>query len=375
MSIARVSGLALLLCACGAGEASFVAPESVAPPRFTFEDVAFPGEVWSLADAREAGWDPTDLEAIAAMAEASLSTGLCVVYQGRLLLDRQWKPDDSGLAAADREAFRWTFHGQDDSGRFVQDVTSIQKSVIALLMVQAEERGDLAFEDALLTDLDRSTLRVLPELAEGVTLQQLLTMTANVTSEIHGPGTRWAYDPLAPQLLLDALKARTNRDLDDLLSELTEPLGAASIAWATYPEFPTLAGTVATDLDLARVGLLVQEHGRWGETQLLPAEAIGELLRPSQRFNPSYGMLWMLNRPGAILPGGGRLKRRPLPHAPEDVVFAQGRSDCALMVSASEQLVVVRLGARVPGRGGAMGAGMEFWDELWRLLMEARPSE
>jgi CubicO group peptidase (beta-lactamase class C family) len=365
----------LLLCACGSGEAPFVEPEPAAPPRFTFEDVEFPGEEWPLADARGAGWDPADLEAIAALAEASLSTGLCVVYQGRLLLARQWKPDDSGLATADREAFRWTFQGQDAAGRFVQDVTSIQKSVVALLTVQAKERGDLTYADALLTDLDPATLGVLPELAEGVTLRQLLTMTANVTSEVHGPGTRWAYDPLAPQLLLDVLKARSDRDLDELLLELFGPLQTSALGWATYPEYPSLVGLVATDLDLARVGLLVQERGRWGDSQLLPAAAVAELLRPSQPFNPSYGMLWMLNRPGAILPGGDRLERRPLPHAPEDVVIAQGRSDCALMISASEQLVVVRLGARVPGRGGAMGAGMEFWDELWRLLMEARPSE
>ena len=375
MSIARASGWALLVCACAPGEAPFVEPEAVAPPRFTFEDVEFPGEEWSLVNTREAGWDPADLEAIAALAEASLSTGLCVVYQGRLLLKRQWKPDDSGLAAADREAFRWTFQGRNDAGGFVQDVTSIQKSVIALLMVQARERGDLTYADALLTDLDPGTLRVLPELAENVTLHQLLTMTANVTSEIHKPGTRWAYDPLAPQLLLDVLKARTGRDLDDLLAELTAPLGTVSMAWANYPEYPTLVGLVATDLDLARVGLLVQEHGRWGNRQLLPADAVAELLRPNQAFNPNYGMLWMLNRPGAILPGGDRLERRPLPHAPEDVVIAQGRSDCALMVSPSEQLVVVRLGARVPGRGGALGAGMDFWDEMWRLLMEARPGE
>jgi hypothetical protein len=113
--------LALALCACGPGEVPFVEPEAVAPPRFTFEDAEFPGDEWPLADARAAGWDPADLEAIAALAETSLSTGLCVVYQGRLLLARQWKPDDSGLAAADREAFRWTFQGQNDAGRFVQD--------------------------------------------------------------------------------------------------------------------------------------------------------------------------------------------------------------------------------------------------------------
>lgn len=376
MSIARsFACAALILCGCDARDGSDAVAQPWPAPRLAFDATTFPGDDWTVTPAAEAGWDPADLEAVAQLAEGALSTGLCVVYQGRLLLARQWKPDDSVLDEADREAFRWTFRGQRPSGRFVQDVTSIQKSVVALLMARARERGDLDYDDALTEGLDPTSSDLAPELAAGVRLRHLLTMTADMQGGDRVPGSRWAYDPRAPHLLLEALVARTGRDLDDLLAELSDSLGADSLAWARYPEFPGVVGLTATDLDLARIGLCVQELGRWGESAWLAPESVAELVRPSQAHNPNYGMLWMLNRPGAVLPGGERLQRRPLPHAPADLAIAQGRSDCALMVSPSERLVVVRFGARVPGRGGALGAGMDFWDELWRLLMEARPHE
>lgn len=375
MSIARPAWLALFLCGCGTGEPNVSDVEPFAPARFTYESTEFPGDAWEVTEAAGAGWDPAELEAIADLAEGAWSTGLCVVYQGRLLLDRQWKPDDSALPDAEREAFRWTFRGQHPSGRYLQDVTSIQKSVVSLLLAGARERGELRYDERLLEVVDPEGLRVPPGQAEGVTLFQLMTMTSNVSGEVHGPGSRWAYDPLAPQLLLDVLQRRAAGGIDGVLADFARSLGASSLGWTSYPEYPTLVGLAATDLDLARIGLLVQEGGRWGEVQLLPEAAVAELIRPSQALNPNYGMLWMLNRPGAVLPGGERLEGRPLPHAPEDLAIAQGRSDCALMISPSEQLVVVRLGARVPGRGGALGAGMDFWDELWRRLMEARPCE
>ena len=46
--------------------------------------------------------------------------------------------------------------------------------------------------------------------------------------------------------------------------------------------------------DLVRVGRLVLDGGRWGDTQSLPEAWIDEMLRPLRRVGPNvgYGYLW-----------------------------------------------------------------------------------
>lgn len=365
--------VALALAACRPDGPSPGEVERTAP-RPTYAETAFPGESWPITPAADAGWDPERLEDLARFAEGNRTSSLCIVYQGRLLLDRSWRPKLSDLSPMDRQAVEWTLLERLPDGRWLQDVASIEKSLVALLLAVAERRGELAYDDRVFDHLPRDSADLPFDLSNRVTISHLTNMTSGLHQGGAAPGEVWSYDPMAPQVLLLVLEAAGTRSLEQRLREdLAEPLGARSLRWTRHPERPAYRGLGCTARDLARLGLLVQTRGRWGDRELLARAEMEELLRPSQDLNPNYGRLWFLNRPGALLPGGARLEDAPLPFAPDDLVVALGIADSALMVSESEQLVVVRMGAPIPGSRSGRGAGLEFLDELWRRLLAARP--
>ena len=108
--------------------------------------------------------------------------------------------------------------------------------------------------------------------------------------------------------------------------------------------------------NLARVGLLMQAGGKWaGKPVLSNDEFRLASLRSSQMLKPEYGYLWWLNK----------TKRNRF--APADTYAANGALGRRVFVSASEGLVVVRLGDE-PGEIGTAGFDREFW----RRLMAAK---
>jgi len=85
----------------------------------------------------------------------------------------------------------------------------------------------------------------------------------------------------------------------------------------------------ASELDHARVGLLVARDGLWGDRRVLPEGWVRELRRPSA-LNPGYGLLWWLNT-----------GRRQLPAAPETSFFALGAGNHVIWIDPALDLVVV----------------------------------
>ena len=63
--------------------------------------------------------------------------------------------------------------------------------------------------------------------------------------------------------------------------------------------------SIAHARDLARVGLLVLDRGRWKGQVLLDDEFLERALETSQAFNPSYGYLWWLPTEATALLSGG----------------------------------------------------------------------
>ena len=122
--------------------------------------------------------------------------------------------------------------------------------------------------------------------------------------------------------------------------------------------------------DMARFGLLMQRAGRWGDREVVPADELDRVLRPSQPLNPSYGELWWLNGQEAHqLPQRPRRPGPLLPSAPEDLVSALGADDQKIYVSRSTGLVVTRLGQAAAPRAASLS---DFDDELWKRLLAAR---
>jgi CubicO group peptidase (beta-lactamase class C family) len=197
---------------------------------------------------------------------------------------------------------------------------SVSKSMLGLLVGVLAARGEL--------DPARAVSDVLPQVAgtayRGATIRQLLDMRAGIAFDedylaTSGPIVEYrkstGWNPLAPgdtpsdlhsfyaaltqadgphggpfryvspntDLLGWVIERATGRRYAELMSELLwQPMGARFSAYITVDRLgaPRCAGGIcATVQDLARLGQLVVEGGRRGNTQVVPAAWLEDILR------------------------------------------------------------------------------------------------
>ena len=165
--------------------------------------------------------------------------------------------------------------------------------------------------------------------------------------ELKAPGTYYEYNDVRVNVLALALLMRFGRPLPEVLRErVMDPIGASrewewhgySTSWIDVGGRRVQSvsggahwggGIFIGARDHARLGLLMARGGRWGDRQILPASWIDASFTPSP-VNPSYGLLWWLNR------GGARHRS-----APETSVFALGAGNNMIWIDPENDLVTV----------------------------------
>ncbi len=314
-----------------------------------------PGSGWEVAEPAAAGLDPGHLESTVravTRGDAGLLHSLVIVRGGRLVVEEY-------------------FHG---FGR--EDLHEIQsgtKSVASLMVGIARDRGEIG-------DLDTPVLEWFPELAvaagdgwETVTLEHLLTMTAGldwdrrevlrppgpgpaVFAEVigrrvaHEPGSRWLYNGADVELLGGVLHRATGLHADELAARaLFAPLGITAWDWelGKTEGYPSLAGTLELrPLDMAKIGQLVLDQGRWRGRQVISEEWIAESTGPRVASGDAaqmYGYLWQ------------RLDA-PLGAARHPVLVASGwGSQFIHVVPALDVVIVTTGGNHLNGKTFAIG--------------------
>jgi len=166
------------------------------------------------------------------------------------------------------------------------------------------------------------------------------------TATSSAPGQAFRYSSGDSNILSATLKGMLGHKayVDYPWTALFQPLGIHNATWESDAEETFVASSYAylTARDLARVGLLMQRDGRWGEQQLLPKEWGAFNRQPFDKYKAGQdeavpGGQWWLNREvqGAA---------RPWPDAPADTFAALGHWGQALYVMPEKQLVIVRYG-------------------------------
>jgi len=256
-------------------------------------------------------------------------------------------------------------------------VYSITKSVTAVLLAIAAQEGALGLDDPVarhVRDWPREsadvTVRHLMSMTSGRTWTEALdtamirsgdqTAAALAVGQGDAPGTAWRYDNLASQLLSAVLESAVGDPEAFARARLFEPLGLTDTSWERdgAGHVKTYAGIVSSCADLARLGVLMRDGGRFGDRQLVPAEAVAELTTPSSDLNAAYGLLWWTNAQGRVVEvrraAGFEQDREPYrgrlaPGAPADAFWALGWGNQLLAVVPSEDVVAVRLGPKPAG--------------------------
>lgn len=242
-----------------------------------------------------------------------------------------WTDVESAVVVAQgRTSFEFYRDGDPDKLRNVQ---SVEKSALSALVGIALAQGAIA-------GIDQPVVALVPEWAalnddprtRTITVRHLLTMTAgfDVGSQRQAwarplaaaPGERFAYDNAIVRMLAALIEHVAGMPLPDYARrELVQPLGLAEPAYGRQLLLRTQ--------DMARLGQLFLQQGRWGEQQLLPRDYVQQATSPQNQGGPPvsmpYGYLWWIlpnEAPRRTFMASGYAGQMIWVHPPLDLVVA-----------------------------------------------------
>ena len=316
----------------------------------------------------EPPWNQVALEAALAYAQRQRSSAVVVVGRGEVVAERYWSVDAN--AGSPYSSMLW---GKTGEGAPIEDVASLQKSVVSLLVGIAVDQGLLDLDVPVSASLHPGWSNATCDQESAITARHLLSMTSGLTPalEYQAPaGSAWLYNTRAYSELVDVLEALTANDIGQLTRHwLTDPIGMHDTAWRRRPWVtPGMdanpIGLYSTARDLICLGELMLNGGVWHGRRVVSAGYVEAAVKPSQSLNPAYGLLWWLNGRPSLTAPEARGQATLAPAAPRDMVAAQGALGRKLYVVPSLELVVARMGDTPDD---------DFNRRFWELLMAAAP--
>ncbi|HBS48791.1 MAG TPA: 6-aminohexanoate hydrolase [Rhodobacteraceae bacterium] len=208
---------------------------------------------------------------------------------------------------------------------------SVAKSYLSALLGVLLEEGAIASIDDPVTDYapalegsayEGATIRNVLNMASGVTFDEdyfdpdsdinrmgraialggtLDDFTASFTETFAAPGETWQYVSIDTHVLGMVIRGATGRPVAELLSEkIVQPLGlerhGSYITDGAGAAF-VLGGLNFTTRDFARFALMIEQDGRFGGEQIVPADWIAASTAPSAPTEPGnigYGFQWWI---------------------------------------------------------------------------------
>jgi len=282
---------------------------------------------WEKVSYLEAGFTSDIGEILDSAVENGELTNLhsvIVARDGKLVTERYYEGSDE----------RWgTWLGKIAfTPDTLHDLRSVSKSIVSLLY-------GIALAEGKVPELDAPLVDQFPEYADlvndherrRITVEHVLTMTMGLewnedlpytdprNSEIAmemaadryryvlsrpvvaEPGTTWTYSGGATAVLGHLISRGTGKSLQEYANEkLFQPLSITDIEWVngSNGKESAASGLRMKPRDLARIGLLILNQGRWNGAQLIPQEWLAaSFANHILRYGKSgYGYHWYLPR-------------------------------------------------------------------------------
>jgi CubicO group peptidase (beta-lactamase class C family) len=190
-----------------------------------------------------------------------------------------------------------------------------------------------------LVDLDDTVVSHFPELAEeitdprvrSITLRHLASMASGHTRDMREealahdpqepvrgflmvppdeePGTVFAYSQPCTYTLGTVIQRAAGTSLSGYLRpRLFDPLGIGEVGWLAWPpgREQGFSGLFARTEDIAKLGLLYLQRGRWGDTQLIPESYVSQATsrqidtpdETNADWSQGYGFQFWMSRHG-----------------------------------------------------------------------------
>ena len=242
-------------------------------------------------------------------AEVNAIHSLMVVRNGFVVTEAWWSPE-----APEKNHILW----------------SLSKSFTSTAVGFAVAEGKFSLDDPVIKFFPSKAPDSPSKNLRSMRVRDLLTMSTGHQDEVrlrgiqtdwveaflahpvpHVPGTHFKYNTPATYVLSAIVQKQTGETvLDYLRPRLFEPLGIANPEWETSPQGISLGGYglyVRTE-DIAKLGQLYLQKGRWKDKQLLPAEWVAMATSkqvsngsdPNNDWNQGYGFQFWRCRHGAF---------------------------------------------------------------------------
>jgi CubicO group peptidase (beta-lactamase class C family) len=199
-------------------------------------------------------------------------------------------------------------------------VHSVTKSVLSILVGIAIDKGLLRLDQKLPELVAEATERSIDPRAADITLRDLLTMSSGFDPhemvEVPGvwnssvwmirrtvkytPGTHFYYDDEGTNLIAIILRRAVGGNIAEFAkNELFAPLQIDRYQWAVDGDgnLPGDSGLLLTGRDMAKIGLLYLQQGRWRERQVVSEAYVRDSTRKhidgsTPGLQAGYGYLW-----------------------------------------------------------------------------------
>ncbi|MBR0870013.1 serine hydrolase [Bradyrhizobium tropiciagri] len=198
-------------------------------------------------------------------------------------------------------------------------VHSVTKSVLSILVGIAIDKGLLRLDQKLPELVTEATEGSIDPRAADITLRDLLTMSSGFApqemAEVpgvwnssvwmirrtveHPPGTHFHYDNEGTNLIAVILRRAVSGNIAEFArNELFAPLQIDRYYWPVDRDgnLPGYSGLLFTARDMAKIGLLYLQHGRWRERQVVSEAYVLDSTRKhidgGEPANAGYGYLW-----------------------------------------------------------------------------------
>lgn len=274
------------------------------------ETAYWPTESWRTSTPEEQGMDSVALaELIEAIPQRGAIDSLMIVRNGYVVAEVYWHPFQRGLT---------------------REQMSASKSVLSALV-------GIAIDRDYIESIDQKVLEFFPEIdvenlddnKKAMTIRDLLTMTSGFDCEMANgtdpivelgfrpdatqfglswpmadePGKTWRYCNINAYLLSAIVTRTTGMDTLAFAQQvLFAPLGISDVDWNVSAEgVPVGAGGLQLNtVDMTKIGYLFLNNGRWGDTQVVPADWVRDSVQNYAPQHPwaigvvDYGYLWWL---------------------------------------------------------------------------------
>ncbi len=206
------------------------------------------------------------------------------------------------------QQFQYPFYGNHQF-----DLHSCTKSVLSILIGIAIKQKFIQSENQLVTDfISDKEISNPSEYWRTLTIKHLLTMCSGFLPDesllryksvniifskikfVAKPGDTFNYNDFDPQLLVKVLEMATKSTIDKFAEKyLFTPLSITNYQWTDFKSEKTGgSGLRLTSADMARIGWLMTDSGKWNKNRLIPFNYWINSITDYK--NNSYGYFWWL---------------------------------------------------------------------------------